>query len=284
MRICALLCLLSPLLVSCDVFNRDDGRLTLAITDAPLDGAAAVTVRFTGVELLHEDGERERFDFNPAKDIDLLALSGGDSLRLLSDERIPTGRYERIRLFVESSETSTASHVDVEGVIWPLYVPSDATGGLSLLEDFTVGDDGITAYTIDFDLRRSVHAPAQPGGAYRLRPALRLVEDDRAGVIAGSVASARLVAGCVPAVYVYNNEDVTPDDIGGNGVQPLTSAWVRAMGDGSHRYDAAFLDEGDYTVAFTCDADEDDPSTNDTLSFTTKNATVRAQRTTTVNF
>jgi hypothetical protein len=34
-----------------------------------------------------------------------------------------------------------------------------------------------------------------------------------------------------------------------------------------YRYKAAFLEAGDYTVAFTCDAGLDDPATDDALGF-----------------
>lgn len=283
MRILLTLLMLSPLLTACDFFKDDEGRLDLSITDAPVDGASSIVVRIAGVDLYHEDGEQERFDFNPALDVDLLALSGGDSLRLLSDERIPEGRYERVRLRVTSSETTTDSNIVIDGATYSLYVPSDASGGLSILGDLKVEGGRRAAYTIDFDLRRSVFAPTGGGTAYALRPVLRLVEDGKAGSIGGTVADTRLVTGCVPAVYVYAGEDVSPDDVGGSGAQPLSSARVVAAG-GGHRYDVAFLPEGRYTVAFTCDAGRDDPATNDNLNFTARNVSVQAGRTASVNF
>lgn len=278
------LCLLFPLLAGCDLFDREDGRLDLAITDAPVDGASAIVVRFSGVELRHEDGEKEVFAFDPPRDIDLLALAGGDRELLLSAARLPSGRYERIRLRVDSSPTSTASHIDIGGLRYPLYVEAGDESGLDLNRDFDVSDDRVSAFTIDFDLRRSVHNPASGSDAYRLRPVLRLVEDDRAGRIGGAVDSGRLVEGCVPAVYVFDGRNVTPDDVDGSGTEPLTSARVLADGAG-YRYEVAFLPEGGYTVAFTCDAGKDDPGRNDTLNFATpRNVTVEAGRRATANF
>jgi hypothetical protein len=276
-----LLCLLPPLLAGCDFFSRNDGRLDLAITDAPVDDATAVVVRFTGVELRHEDGEDEIFEFDVPRDIDLLALSGGDSELLLSGERLPSGRYERIRLRVESSPSTIVSRVETLGGSFPLYVPDDAEDGLDLDQDFDVPDDERAAYTIDFDLRRSMHNPESGSNAYELRPVLRLVEDERAGSIGGTVNSAKLVAGCVPAVYVYSGSSITPDDVDGSGTEPVSSARVNLS---TRRYTVAFLPEGKYTVAFTCDADEDDPATNDSLTFEAKNASVEAGETRTVNF
>lgn len=280
-----LLCLLPPLLAGCDFFSRNDGRLDLAITDAPVDDATSVIVRFTGVELRREDGEDEVFPFDPPRDIDLLALSGGDSELLLSGERLPSGRYERIRLRVASSPTTEASRIVLaSGGSFPLYVPDSAKSGLDLNQDFDVSGDGRSAYTIDFDLRRSVHNPASGGIAYELRPVLRLVEDEQAGSIGGTVANAKIGSGCVPAVYVYSGNGVTPDDVDGSGTEPLSSARVLLSGAGGYRYQVAFLPEGSYTVAFTCDAGKDDPAKNDSLNFETKNASVRAGETRTVNF
>lgn len=280
------LIVLLPLLAGCDFFTRNDGRLDLSITDAPVDGATAVVVRFSGVELEHEDGDEEIFDFDSPRNIDLLALAGGDSVRLLDDVRLPSGRYDRIRLKIVTSRTGTESYIDLPDGRHPLFMPTSAEGGLVLDGDFEIPDDAdeAQAFTIDFDLRKSVRTPEDSSDTYVLRPSLRLVEDSRAGSIAGTVATARATAsGCVPAVYAYSGSSVTPDDVDGNAIEPLSSAKVMLVG-GNYRYEIAFLPAGSYTVAYTCDADDDDPADNDTLVFEAGNTTVSADETATVNF
>ena len=285
MRTWLLLTLIAPLLAGCDFFTRNDGRLDLGITDAPVDEADAIVVSFTGVELRHEEGDTEVFPFDPPRTINLAALTGGDSELLLSDESIPSGRYERIRLKVLSSSTGLESYIDLVDGRRPLLVPADAVSGLDINQLFEVADGERSRYTIDVDLRRSVRRPEDGSQTYLLRPSLRLVEDDAAGRIAGVVSSARIVSGCVPAVYVFAGRDVTPDDVDGVGAEPLTSARVRlSTTDGSYRYQAAFLSAGGYTVAFTCDAGDDDPATSQTLDFVSKNVTVSADREATVSF
>ena len=270
----------TALLAACE-----DGRLDLAIADAPVDGATAVVVRFTGVTLEHEDGESERIDFNPPRDIDLFRLQGGDSELLLSDAGLPSGTYRRIRLRVQAGRNGGESYVETAQGRRTLYLPSNAESSLTLEGSFELPEDEKVSYTIDFDLRRSVREPEDSTADYVLRPALRIVETDRAGAIGGAVAASRVPNGCTPAVYAYTGGSVTPDDVGGSGAQPLTSTRVEAqLGSGELRYQLAFLPEGRYTVAFTCDALRDDPARNDDLRFVTQEAEVRAGRTATLNF
>jgi hypothetical protein len=47
------------------------------------------------------------------------------------------------------------------------------------------------------------------------------------------------------------------DDFDGTD-DPVTSAKVSMSNEGKYTYTVAFIPEGDYTVAFTCDADIDD--------------------------
>ncbi len=262
-----------------------DGSLDLAIADAPVDGATAVVVQFSGVGLQHQNGDELRFEFDPPRSIDLLALSGGDSELLLSDVAVEADTYKRVRLFVNASRAGGESYVDTPQGRRALYLPEDAESGLTLEGTFEVQERETSGYTIDFDLRRSVREPEDNSTDYVLRPRLRSVETRRSGAIGGSVASGKITANCSPAVYVYTGSSVTPDDIGGSGAQPITSDRVRLQaGSGEHRYQVAFLPPGTYTAAFTCDAARDDPAANDSPSFTSRNTEVKEGRTTTVNF
>src|SRR5688572_1795292 len=76
------------------------GKLTLGITDAPVDNATAVVVQFTGVEVKPEDGNARSFDFDEPRQIDLLALTGTDSELLLDEVEVRSGRYNWVRLKV----------------------------------------------------------------------------------------------------------------------------------------------------------------------------------------
>ena len=78
------------------------GFLKVGITDAPVDVAAAVVVKFTGVELKPQGGPAFSIDFATPKSLDLIQLQGEDRALLLDGEEIPAGDYEWMRLKVDS--------------------------------------------------------------------------------------------------------------------------------------------------------------------------------------
>ncbi len=262
------------------------GAFTLRITDAPVDRATAVVVEFTGVELQRAGGERENIDFATAISIDLLQTQNGNAETLLANESIPAGDYQWIRLKVNAVQGMVDSYIDLEdGSRHPLFVPSGAQSGLQLVRGFTVAQGSLVDFTIDFDLRKSVFAPPGLGGSYILRPALRIVDNNAVGVISGTVFPELLGVDCSPGVYVYEGANATPGDMGtqaDGASEPLASVRVDEMGTYSVHYVAA----GNYTVAFTCDADLDIPEEyNPEVAFPElANVTVTANQTTTVNF
>jgi hypothetical protein len=79
---------------------------------------------------------------------------------------------------------------------------------------------------------------------------------------------------------------VTPDDIDDIAPDPVTTASVKLdSSDSQYKYTVAFLEPGDYTIAYTCDAAQDDPTVDDVLSFSgTTTVSVVAQGTTVHDF
>jgi len=262
------------------------GRLTLRITDSPVTDAERVVVQFTGLEIKPRDAAQpEVFDFSP-RQIDLLALDGGGSEVLLDDETLPAGDYESIRLKVNAGRNGSDSFIELDdGSIHPLFIPSGNQSGLKLIRGFTIGAGSTHNFTIDFDLRKSVIHPPGLGEPYLLKPVLRMVNNLEVGTIEGTVATALVVDGCVPSVYLYTGADVVPDDIG-SATPPLASTAVN-LDDvtGAYRFRLAFVPVGNHTLAFTCAADDDAADTDDAITFATPlDATVVAGQTTTVEF
>lgn len=228
------------------------------------------------------------------KRFDLLALTGGEAELLLETFVLPAGRYNWIRLMVDTdAEDDSCIDVDKDGMVGTgamcheLTIPSNDQTGLKLNRGFVVPAGGSADFTIDFDLRKSVHVTGT--GEYMLRPTLRLADNSMTGTIAGTVDPLLVPAGCTPAVYVYEGSGVTPDDIDTdvNTPDPVTTATVKPdpMDDTKHVYKAAFLEAGNYTIAFTCDAATDDPMLDDTLVFSgTTTVAVTAKTETVHNF
>jgi hypothetical protein len=266
------------------------GRLTLGVTDAPVDDATAVVVKFTAVELKPESGDAFTIELNPAQSIDLLALAGGSSRELLQERSVPAGKYTWIRLLIETQANTTSSYIDLEsGARHALVVPSGSESGLKLIRGFTVAAGSVSNFTIDFDLRKSVIAPPGQAPDYLLKPVLRIVDNLQVGVIAGTVAPAMITDGCEPVVYVFSGAGVVPDDLDTDpapDVDPLVSVPVQLdAASGEYRFRASFVEVGAYTASFTCDGDVDTPEGSESLVFAgTQNVNVSANQTATISF
>lgn len=272
-----------------DGMSANTGRVSLAITDAPVEDAAAVVVQFSGIAFKREGAAPETVHtFTPSpRSLDLLEYQQGRTAVLLDGITLTAGHYEWIRLIVDNQAAVRDSYVTLKtGEECELRVPSGAESGLKLNRGFDLPADGSVALTIDFDLQQSLHAP--PGQhslseectqGYLLRPTLRIVDNANVGAIAGTVDSTLVGGTCLPKVYIYSGAGVVPDDIEENGaagdVDPLVVASVEIRnGDTAYSYRAAFLPPGSYTVAFTCG--DDDPANDDVLTFlTAQTATVQ---------
>ena len=272
--------------------SSDDGtgQLSVGLTDAPVDEADAVVVAFTGIEVKPAEGSAFMLEtFDPPLTIDLLDLQDGLN-QTIADATVDAGRYNWIRLAVKLDEDgvvdeATESHIVVNGTAYPLWIPSGAQTGLKLVSGFVVPQGGQTALTVDFDLRKSVVLPRNGEMVYFLRPALRLVDNALVGSIAGTVDPNLLVDGSNCVVYVFGGDAVAPDDVDGAEPEPVTTAGVKLdlVEPGQWGYRAAFLPEGPYTLALTCD--EDLPDQDDELAFTgPESASVAAGQETELNF
>jgi hypothetical protein len=262
--------------------SPETGRMSLSVTDAPVDDASNVVVQFSGVAFKREGEAPEVVQsLSPSpRQLDLLEYQEGRAALLLDGVTLPAGRYEWVRLIVDTQENVRDSYIVLTtGEECELRVPSGAESGLKLNRGFTLPADGSVALTIDFDLRKSIHAPPGQRGTtagctqgYLMRPTLRIVDNANVGAIAGTIASALVTDDCLPKVYVFSGGAVTPDDIEESGaasdVDPLLVTNVDVQnGATAYGYRAAFLPPGTYTVAFTCD--DDDPTDDDVLTFLT---------------
>jgi hypothetical protein len=266
------------------------GRISLGITDAPVDGATAVVVKFTAVELKPEDGDAFTINLAPAQSVDLLVLAGGSSRALLENYSVPAGRYQSIRLLIEAQQNQPSSYIDfASGQRFPLFVPSGSESGLKLIRGFTVAAGSNSNFTIDFDLRKSVIAPPGQAPNYLLKPVLRMVDNLQVGAITGKVDAALVTTGCSPQVYIFTGAGVVPDDLDPAAppdVDPLVSVPVKLdTATGEYRFRAGFIEVGEYTASFTCDGAIDTPEGEEVLVFTgTQNLSVNTNQTTTIDF
>jgi hypothetical protein len=267
------------------------GQMTLAVGDAPVDGAQAVVVKFIGVELTADSGSPVDITFTAPKTIDLLNESGTASAVLFS-QPIPAGGYGQIRLMVAADGNPSNSYITLsDGTMHGLQVPSGSETGLKLVTGFTVPSSGVVDYSIDFDLRQAITCPPGQAPACILKPVERLVDNTTVGNIQGQVSTTLVPAGCTPGVYLYSGTVTAPEDMNSaapttDANQPLVSKVPVATSQPPYYYQFAFLQPGSYTVAFTCQAGLDNPDQADTavkFSPIKTGITVVAKQTTTVD-
>lgn len=252
------------------------GIVNLSLTDAPVDEVSEVNVQFTGVTLKPASGDEIEIVFDAPKDFDLLSLTNGMTAELLPDTELPAGAYNWVRLAVnaEFDNVFDSYAMTPTGQV-ELRVPSGSNNGLKLVSGFTVTADQSTNLVIDWDLRKALTDPqGQPG--MHLKPALRVTDMAVYGTLTGSInetfvtdsaCTNDLAAETGNAVYVYAGAGVTPGDIADATADPLTTATVSQDDAGAYTYEVNFLSAGEYTAAFTCQANDDDAESDDDIAF-----------------
>jgi hypothetical protein len=257
--------------------TQGSGTLQLGITDAPVDSAEKVVIYFEQMVLHHESGDIPKDVYDPVTglkgySIDLLTLQAGQWTGLL-DDTLPAGHYSWIRLKIDLSK----SYIQIAGNRYDLRCTSCDNNGYKLNSSFNIEKDAVIAYMLDFDLRKSI-TEARNGTQYILRPTLRTIKTAASGRLTGSVDPTLISnlggsEGC--NVYVFDGHDATPDDIyipfnstmPATQNNPVSSGKVIVSDTGGYEYTVAFLPEGDYTAALTCDAENDSADSDDVLTF-----------------
>lgn len=277
------------------------GTLSLGITDAPVqnEDIAEVIVCFTDVIIHPSSGgpniEKDvRNADGTCREIDLKELTNGNSV-VLGEFDIQAGNYSWIRLDIEPDNTVIVER-DVVGLpdevddsepdtLYPprrLDCSSCNQSNLKLNRSFTVENAGFIAFTIDFDLQKSLTLQLplsdipRPDDAYKLRPTLRILDTELASTfIWGSVTDITPLGGTTLTdcrIYTYTGDMATviPDDICNAGCtegmfpedRPLDVALVN---DGTFDYRTGSLYPGTYTLALFCEAD--DPEMDEALNY-----------------
>src|ERR1700739_2625286 len=119
----------------------------------------------------------------------------------------------------------------------------------------------------------------------------RLVDNATVGNIQGVVSNTLVPTGCTPGVYLYSGTVTAPEDMNSTALssdsnQPLASKVPVATSLPPYYYQFTFLPPGTYTVAFTCQAAQDNPDQADAVvkfSPIMTAITVVANQTTTVD-
>ena len=269
-------------------------QFTLGVSDAPVTGLKAVNVVFDSITLKTQGGEEFTFETREDDDetmpemVNLLDYTGDDVFSLLEDEEVAAGEYQWIRADVINGDTNDltmTSHVVYEDdSIAPLVVKRKGNDGVGeiQLDGFTLNQAG-NDFVIEFDLKKSLVDPQNNDEIFLKPRGVRLENLAESEDIEGTVSDV-LIANCETdnidialedgsfghAVYLYSsdvempmgnyevNEDETPLDA------PLATADVVFDNeDNQYEFELAFIQPGDYQLAYTCAAHIDDAETQD---------------------
>ncbi len=170
--------------------SSTSGTVRLTMTDAPGEFDA---VNLVVTEIAIHRGLPDSLETEGAEDsvsgweilsdtpatYDLLTLRNG-VFTTIAQGLVPAGHYTQIRL-----KLGAGSNVVVDGVTYPLRVPSGLQSGYKLVGEFDVPAGGLLELALDFDAARSVHQTG--AGEYLLKPTVRVMPTYDVGGIRGTI-------------------------------------------------------------------------------------------------
>ena len=273
-----------------DCSSDDDetltGTLTLGFSDAPLDDATEVVLVVDAITLqgnniadvvietftIDELGLQEAETFR----IDLLSFPGLQQLLVLSNLELTTGNYSAIVLELLDGDVNQSYVMDLQGQK-VLNAPASqlTVPGLSI-------SAGSQAYTVEFALGQSLLYAVSADNYELTNEGIQVIDNDVATTIDGTVDPGlfNLEEPCLSKtnpqqgnrVYLYSGTGHTAANL----TDVYTSASATTVPDGAiapfkttrvlenstfgrWEYIFAFVPAGDYTLVFSCHAEDDDP-------------------------
>ncbi len=204
---------------------ENGSRVILKLVDAEGD-YQQVNVEIVDIQYNSSEEDEGWKSFTPESgypiQTDLTELIAGNEL-LLSDEVIPSGWMEQIRLVL--SENNTLKLEGQDDLI-PLKTPSAQQSGLKIKLNQQLDPGFSYTFILDWDVQRSV-VKAGNSGQYILKPVIRANAEVNSGSISGTVVadiiddeSAELFPKAGVVVGIYNAQDEyvteTQTDLEGN--------------------------------------------------------------------
>jgi hypothetical protein len=245
------------------------GEVTMDLgTELPADPNITQVVAYVrGLEFTGSGGTTT-LEFSDSEQIDLIDLADDNGvLRLFTSEELSEGSYTGVRLLFDEDRADDAFVSTGAGTQLPLNLAAGDYASLS----FSIDDneDSSEAFTLLLDLRQSLSFD-EDNDEYTLTPAMRAVETSEMSRIDGDVSVTCPAGGSLDsgAVYLFQGQDVTPDDIDGSGVEPFATAPVFSdTTAGGFFYSLRYLPTGNYTLAVSCNGNDEDPLTDEDLQF-----------------
>jgi len=218
------------------------GTLELYLSDAPIDAenVTGVYIKINEIQYHINDQWTTCDEFESPQTYNLLELTNGN-FTLLGELTLPGGHYNQIRFMLDIPEMGQDPYNPgcyikfADNSTSPLFVPSGNTTGYKGVGQFTVPNNGTVQVTADFDVRKAVHLASSH---YILHPTIRLVVNNEAGRISGSIANNSTYTDIIVFAYEDGTWADTEDD---EPVYPA-SRFPNAVNSGK------MCDDGHYTI------------------------------------
>lgn len=240
----------------CSLFGPH-GSVTLNMTDAPITASNVSSIYLTINSVdAYVDGSWQTFATYPGgKAIELLTYANGNSIILGSGRYTPGTVISKFRFNLDipmegTTATSPGCYVILNnGQRAAIYASSTAGSQIVVGADssYSVNATGTVDITADFNAQELIYQDQNNGGAYTLRPAVRLVSDNSAGTITGSVSGGTASAQTIAYAYIQGTY-ASSEANGTASSPPFAHAVTSARVDASGSFTLAYLPEGNYDV------------------------------------
>jgi hypothetical protein len=195
------------------------GTMHLSITDAPIDKYDITGVFITVNEVqIHKQGDNWQVieEFEGPVTYNLLELTNGIS-ELMASTVLTAGEYTQIRFLLDAPVNQGPGNIAnpgcylmfADGSTTPLFVPSGGQSGYKATGKFAVPANGEVHVVADFDVRKSI-VVAGASGKFILKPTIRLVTENQAGAIAGTLLN--LEEDYSAVIYAYQEGTYQPEE------------------------------------------------------------------------
>ena len=160
--------------------NNTQGQLKISMVDSPANyDQVNVVVKRVEVHMA-DSSESGWMIINPVPHTyDLLQLRNGASV-VLGDTFLTAGHYTQIRLIL-----GEGSNVVVNGITFPLIIPSGFQTGIKLNHEFDIEPGTLYELMLDFNADQSIHLTGN--GQYMMSPVIRVMPMITSGTISGQV-------------------------------------------------------------------------------------------------
>lgn len=185
---------------------------------------------------------------------------------LISNASPTGGEYRGLRLLFDDDEGTLIDRRQLPALSGEIDRAEDADPADDQIAEvaflFEEDEDNSQSLIVVLDLPLSL-SRTDLAGDYLLAPVVRAMESGDQARVTGTVLSTLLTGSdCSDggiAIYAYPGEDVTPVERIENGaVQPIATTLVEPDGvQGALPYSLSFMPPGVYTLALTCDAEDD---------------------------